>query len=111
MYSYVFPPQLFNGSLKRANNNADYVRGKILQTLSVIRGELIANPLYGMPIRVFQSVSDIGIDSARVESILSEEIPEVQFKVTGNITETGIGILDVFWTYQGNEKNESFEVS
>jgi hypothetical protein len=109
--NYVFPPQLFNGSLKKAANDADYVRGKILQTLSIIRGELVADPFYGMPLRVFQSISDIGADAARIENILTEEIPEAQFRVIGQISDSGIGLLDIFWEYQGNEFNEQFEVS
>jgi hypothetical protein len=107
---YLFPPQIFNGSLQRANNDSEYVRGKILQTLCIIRGELIADPFYGMPLRVFQSISDIGADSARVENILTEEVPEAQFRVVGNISDSGLGILDIFWEYQGNEFTEQFEV-
>jgi hypothetical protein len=108
--SYIFPPTLENGTLKRANTSAEYVRGKILQTLSIIRGELIADPFYGMPIRVFQSINNIGADAARVENILSEEVPEASFRVVGNVYESGVSNLDVFWSYQNTEFTESFEV-
>lgn len=109
--SYLFPPTIMNGTLKRANSDSEYVRGKILQTLSIIRGELVADSFFGMPLRVFQSISDVGADAARVENILSDEIPEANFRVVGQIFETGVCILDIFWEYQGNENKESFEVA
>jgi len=110
MNSYVFPPEIFNGSLKQAKDDADYIRGRILQLLSIVRGELVADPFFGMPIRVFQSIQDINADAARIEAILSDEVPEANFKINGYISESGIGSLDIFWEYQGTQNNEQFTV-
>lgn len=106
---YIYPPQIINGSLKRGNDT-DYVRGKLYQLISVIRGELPAQPYYGLPFRCFDSLTDINVDAARLQAILKQEIPEAQFNVTASIN-NGQANINVNWSMLGYTYNEPFTIS
>ncbi|QVQ57080.1 lysozyme [Anabaena phage Elbi] len=107
---YVYPPRIINGSLYATNDLAEYTRGKILQTLSILRGELVADPFFGIPLRLFSSITDYETDIAKIQIILEESIPEAQFIVTGNAPNQGLFILTVYWAYLGLERIETFEI-
>ncbi|QLF85136.1 putative tail protein [Nostoc phage YongM] len=107
---YVYPPRIINGTLYATNDLVEYTRGKILQTLSIIRGELVADPFFGVPLRLFSSVTDYQSDIARIQSILDTEIPEAVFIVSGYISDKGLFILTVYWSYLGTENTENFEI-
>ncbi len=110
MALYYYPPVIVNGTLASTDDMQIYVRGKILQTLSIVRGELVATPFFGVPIKIFSSITDVEDDSARVERILKDEIPEADFVVNTELSNDGLFVLNVYWTFLGNKNLEQFEV-
>jgi len=108
---YTYPPRIVNGSLYRTENIVEYTRGKILQVLSIVRGELVADPFFGVPIRVFSTITDVESDAARIESILQTEVPECDFIVISSLPNQGLVTLTVYWSYRGTENVEVFDLS
>lgn len=107
---YVYPPRIINGTLYTTNDLVEYTRGKILQTLSIVRGELVADPFFGVPFRLFSSVNDYQNDVQKIQLILSENIPEADFLAIGSIANSGIFILNIYWSYLGTDRVETFEI-
>ncbi|AND75606.1 hypothetical protein [Nostoc phage A1] len=107
---YVYPPRIINGTLYKSTDLAEYTRGKILQTLSIVRGELVADPFFGVPLRLFSNINDYQSDVSKIQIILEEEITEAQFIVTGDLKNNGIVSLTVYWAYLGTENIENFEI-
>lgn len=107
---YVYPPKIINGTLYATTDLVEYTRGKILQTLSILRGELVADPFFGIPLRLFSTINDYQSDIAKIQILLDEYIPECDFIVDGYIANTGLFILTVYWAYLGTEQRETFEI-
>lgn len=107
MSLYSYPPRFFNGTLYRSEG-AEYVKGQILQTLSIVRGELVADPFFGLPIRLFTSFSDFSADVAKLEALLIENIIDANFLVTYQYMQKGEFQLTVIWEYQNKENKEIF---
>lgn len=96
----VFPLRFQGGTLYKAREEAEYVEGKILQTLLIARGEFPPAPDYGVPFMLFTSRQNFQQDLARVEQILSIEVPEATVRVTGELLEGGVALIQVAWDYQ-----------
>ncbi|AND75516.1 lysozyme [Nostoc phage N1] len=107
---YVYPPRIINGTLYATSDLVEYTRGKILQTLSIVKNELVADSFFGVPFRLFSSINDYQSDVAKIQIILQENIPEAEFSVVGYIPENGLFVLTVYWAYLGTNNIETFEI-
>jgi hypothetical protein len=107
MSLYTFPPRIINGTLYRSSDS-EFVRGQILQTLSIVKGELVADPFFGLPMRLFNSVNSFSSDVAKLEALLSENIFEANFLLTYEYLEKGTFQLTILWEYQNKEAREVF---
>ena len=99
----VFPLRFQGGTLYKAREEAEYVEGKILQVLLIARGEFPPAPDFGVPLMLFTSRPNFQQDLARIQQILSIEVPEATTQVTGEVLEGGAAIVRVAWDYQRAE--------
>ncbi len=105
---YVYPPRFVNGTLYASNDETEYIQGKIIQIISIVRGELVSDAFVGVPFQLFSSTTDINSDAARLESILEDYIEECDFDVSAEYIENGIFQMNVNWSFQGTENSEVF---
>lgn len=97
----VFPLRFLGGTLYAARDRAEYVEGKILQVISIARGELPSAPDFGIPYLLFNSRPNFQQDLARINQILSVEVPEAKTEVIGELLEGGIALIKISWSYEG----------
>ena len=96
----AFPLQVDKrtGNLVTASD-ADLISTHIRSVLGGEPGEMPMRPSYGTPGVLFTSQPDFSSYSAKVQRILTAEIPQAKFSVRGELGEAGEALLTVDWIY------------
>lgn len=98
--SLRYPLCVVDGRLE-VSINEDVVRDRILSLLETRPLERVMQPLYGTPDPVFEAHPAPGVISERIHQTLVQAISDVDFTVTGVIEETGVYILTIEYTVNG----------
>lgn len=97
----TYPLTIKNGSLQ-LSQDIDTIRDAIFAVLEVRPGELIMRPSFGCPDFVFESVQNPQIVLSRIKVALEEQIPDVEFDLSGDINSDGA--LQVRINWKANEQ-------
>ncbi|MBW4670429.1 MAG: GPW/gp25 family protein [Cyanomargarita calcarea GSE-NOS-MK-12-04C] len=93
----AYPLQISNGSLK-LSEDLDCIRDAIFTVLEVRPGELVMRQQFGCPDFVFDAVQHPQAVLSRIKVALEEQIPDVEFEVTGNVEESGVFNVRIEWS-------------
>jgi hypothetical protein len=89
-----------NGDLV-LTSDVDLIRDHIFSVLETEPRERVMRPGYGTPDFLFTGVRDINLIAQFIRQCLEQEIPGVQFSVTGTIADDGAGQVAVNWQVNG----------
>ena len=99
-----YPLQLDgNGNLK-VSSDLDRIRDLIWSFIETLPGENPMRPTYGTPSPVFDTQNDWNSYIARLQTKLTEEIPEGDFAINSTIFDDGSSGVDIFYSLQGNQQ-------
>ncbi|PHJ59606.1 hypothetical protein VF14_09045 [Nostoc linckia z18] len=93
----AYPLQVFNGSLK-LSEDFDTIRDAIFGVLETRPTERIMRQQFGCPDFIFDAVAQPQVVLARIKVALEEQIPDVEFAVTGSIQEGGGLSVRIEWS-------------
>lgn len=91
-----YPLAVKNGSLQ-LSENFDCVKNAIFAVLEVRPGELVMRPRFGSPDFVFDAVQHPQAVISRIQTALEEQIPDVEFVVSGEIKDDGAFNVQINW--------------
>ncbi|MBH8566706.1 GPW/gp25 family protein [Nostoc sp. CENA67] len=93
----AYPLQVFNGSLK-LSEDYDTIRDAIFGVLETRPGERVMKQQFGCPDFIFDAVAQPQVVLSRIQVALEEQIPDIEFTVTGDIQEDGGFAVRVEWS-------------
>ena len=108
--AYLYPPTLKNGKLLSSNDPIKIIQSKIIQTVSIVRGELDSYPDFGTEFTLFNSINNIRVDTVALEALLTQYIPEAIFLVTSEINNSGRLIVTINWEFLGSQQSLSLDL-
>ena len=89
--------------------DANLIASHIIHMILVPPGDNPMRPTVGIPDRLFDSIQDFSLYASDVQRRLTQEIPQASIQVTSSFDESGEGLLNVVWSYQG-VRQEDLEV-
>jgi phage baseplate assembly protein W len=92
----AYPFAVKNGSLA-LSEDFDTIRDAIFSVLECRPGERIMRPRFGSPDFVFDSVQHPQAVISRIQTALEEQIPDVEFVVSGEIKDDGAFNVQINW--------------
>ena len=95
-----FPLELDGKGNLKISTDVELIADHIVHKLLVTVGENPMRPSYGVPDLLFNSNSGFDEYSADVQRRLTREIPQANFRVSGQLGDEGEALLTVEWTYQ-----------
>lgn len=93
----TYPLQVKNGSLK-LSEDFDTIRDAIFSVIETHPGERIIRQRFGCPDFIFEAVAHPQAVLARIQVALEEQIPDVEFEVSGSIDEDGVMSVTIKWS-------------
>jgi len=109
MAELMFPLSIERGDFILSENIASQTQSRILLYLTTKRGEMLWNIKRGIPFYLFESVKNISRDLAAIEIDLKSAMPEIDFRVTGELQEDGLVTVSIDWKYTDIANNITFE--
>lgn len=97
--SLSYPLTVKNGSLQ-LSEDFDCIKNAIFAVLEVRPGELVMRPRFGSPDFVFDAVQHPQAVLSRIQTALEEQIPDVEFAVTGDIRDDGAFNVQINWVVE-----------
>ena len=93
MQGFVYPLEVFRGSLKLTSDYPTLVKNAILSSLNTELEERVFRPTYGLDPQEFQAVDNLTAIFATIRQAIAEGLenyPEVSFDLKGRIDDSGM---------------------
>ncbi|BAY23708.1 hypothetical protein NIES2100_35000 [Calothrix sp. NIES-2100] len=91
------------------SQEGELFKGHILSFLLTMPRERVMRPQYGMQDPLFDSIQDMTTISAEIREGLISYVPGIDFQVTGNISDQGEAVVNIYWSYE--DKDETITVT
>lgn len=95
----AYPLAVKNGSLA-LSEDFDTIRDAIFSVLETHPGERLFRVRFGSPDFVFNAVQHPQAILSRIQTALEEQIPDVEFAVSGDVKDDGAFNVQINWTVE-----------